>query len=62
MADELKDALRNVPDSYEDFVKGSFASVKGNEEHQKKLLQYLKDNPDAQTDDVIDYIYDEVVA
>lgn len=62
MADELKDALRNVPDSYEDFVKGSFASVKGNEGHQKKLLQYLKDNPDAQTDDVIDYIYDEVVA
>lgn len=62
MADELKDALRNVPDSYEDFVKGSFASVKGNEEHQKKLLQYLKSNPEAQTDDVIDYIFDEVVA
>lgn len=62
MSDELKDALRNVSDSYEDFVKGSFASVKGSAENQKKLLQYLKSNPDAKTDDVIDYIYDEVIA
>lgn len=61
MADELKNALRNVTDSYEDFVTGSFASVKGNEAHQEKLLKYLKDNPNVQTDDVIDYIFDEVV-
>lgn len=62
MAEELKEALRNVPDSYNDFVKGSFASVKSDEECQKKLLEYLRKNPEAQTDDVIDYIFDELVA
>lgn len=62
MAEELKKALRNVPDSYEDFVRGSFASVKDDEESQKKLLEYLRENPEAQTDDVIDYIFDELVA
>lgn len=60
MESELKDALRNVSDSYEDFVRGSWNSVKKKDEHQKKLLQYLKDNPNAQTDDVIDYISDEI--
>ena len=36
MAEELKEALRNVPDSYDDFVKGSFASVKTLRVSEKK--------------------------
>lgn len=62
MNKELKSLLEGVSDSYGDFVSGSLASVKGNEERQKKLIQYIKDNPDAKTDDVIDYIFDDVVA
>lgn len=62
MEKELKSALEGITDSYSDFVSGSLASVRGNEEYQKKLFQYIKENPDAKTDDVIDYIFDEIVA
>lgn len=62
MAEELKDALKNVKDSYYDFVRGCYLTVKENEDHQKKLLQYVKDNPDAQTDDILEYLFDEIVA
>lgn len=61
MAEELKEALKNVKDSYYDFVQGCYLTVKESEEYQKKLLQYLKDYPDAQTDDVLEYLFDEIV-
>ena len=61
MTEELEEALKNVKDSYYDFVRGCYLVVKESEEYRKKLLQYLKDYPDAQTDDVLEYLFDEVV-
>lgn len=60
MAEKLKEALSKVADCYDDFIRGSLAQVNGSEKKQEKLLQYLNDNPDAKTDDVIDYIFDAI--
>ena len=62
MDEQVKKALQNVPDSYDDFVNFYFKNLRGNEEKQKKLLDYLKNNPDAQTDDVMEYADDVLMA
>lgn len=62
MDDQIKEALKNVPDSYDDFVNCYAKDLKGNEDAQKKLLDYLQKNPDAQTDDVMEYVDDVLLA
>lgn len=57
--DELKKALQSVPDAYDDFVGGMMDFLKDDEERAEEVIEYIKNNPDAQTDDVIDF-YDEL--
>ena len=56
MNGELRELLKSVPDSYDDFVQGTASMLKKSESAQEKMIQYLKENPDSQTDDVLDYL------
>lgn len=58
--DELTKALKNVPDSYSDFISGVRSAIKS-EEDKQKVIQYIHENPDAQTDDVIEYLSVELL-
>ena len=61
MESRIKELLKNVPRSYQDFVAGVWGEIEDNEEHQKKLIEYLENNPDAQSDEVLDYIDNEIL-
>lgn len=52
---ELKQLLENVSDSYFDFVLGVMLSFVDDEEGQKKMIAFLKENPNANSDDVSEY-------
>lgn len=58
MDEKVREALQKVPDAYEDFVNGYYNDLLGDEENQKKLLVFLKENPNAMTDDVMEYVDD----
>lgn len=58
MDEKIRKALENVSDSYEDFVNCYVKDLRGKEDEQKKLLKYLADNPNAKTDDVMEYVDD----
>lgn len=62
MDEQVRQALRNVTDSYDDFINCYTKDLKGDTEKQKKLLDYLRQNPDAKTDDVMDYVEDVLLA
>lgn len=55
---QIKEALKSVPDSYDDFVNCYAKGLHGKEDKQKQLLDYLEQNPTAQTDDVMEYVDD----
>lgn len=53
---ELWECLLAVPDAYSDFV-GSVSSLLSDDaEWQRKMIQYIKDNPEAQTDDCLEFL------
>ena len=52
---ELKQLLENVSDSYFDVVLGVMLSFVDDEEGQKKMIAFLKENPNANSDDVSEY-------
>ena len=52
---ELKQLLENVSDSYFDFVLGVMLPFVDDEEGQKKMIAFLKENPNANSDDVSEY-------
>lgn len=54
--DELLKALENVPDKYDDFVKGMCSILKNDDENRQKVIEYINGNPDAKSDDVIEYL------
>jgi len=58
---QLKERLRAVPDSYSDFVEGVPSVLKTCPGLEEKLVRYLDENPEATTDDITDFIYDEKV-
>lgn len=58
MDEQIKEALKNVSDSYADFVDCYTKDLIGKADKQKQLLDYLKQNPTAQTDDVMEYVDD----
>lgn len=60
MDDELKVALENISLSYEDFVYGILHTVKGKDDKQRKLLDYIKDHPDLDAGDINTYVDDEL--
>ena len=61
MEEKLRELLEGMKDSYYDFVEITLRDLRGDEENQKKLLKFLEENPDAQTDDVIEYVDDELL-
>lgn len=56
--DELKERLKNVSDCYDDFVGGVIAAVRDGEKTAEEVLSYLNENPNAETSDVLDFIFD----
>lgn len=54
--DELLKVLDTVPDKYEDFVRGMCAILKNDEENRQKVIDYIKNNPDKKSDDIIEYL------
>lgn len=52
---ELRRLLENVSDSYFDFVLGVMLSFVDDEENQKKMIDFLKENPDSNADEVSEY-------
>jgi len=54
--EELKKALESVSDCYDDFVRGMIIIIKKKEELAEKIIDYIKENPEAKTDDVIEYL------
>lgn len=56
MNEELDKLLRNVPESYDDFVLGMKLYVRNDEKAKAKLIDFLKAS--ASTDEVDDYAWD----
>ncbi len=53
MKKKLEKLLKNVPDSYPDFVTGLMAFLEDeDDEHTEKIIKFMQENPDAKTDDI----------
>ena len=53
---ELAKLLNSVEDSYYDFVSGILHYAEKKESRQKELLNYLKNNPEATSSDIILFV------
>ncbi len=58
MADELLGLLQNVPDVYEDFIAAVKCIVNENPNMASALIRYITDNPEAKTDDILEFATD----
>ena len=54
--ENLREALESVNDAYPDFVNGICNLLEEDEEQAEKMIQYIKDNPAAHTDDCIEFL------
>ncbi|MCD8082323.1 MAG: hypothetical protein LUE86_02060 [Clostridiales bacterium] len=54
--DELEELLRDVSDTYDDFVAGVKSSVRDDEEALQKIIQFIKENPKKTSSDIIEYL------
>ena len=57
--EELRIMLKNVPDSYEDFVIGMINYASYSEDRKQRLTEYLRNNPGVGTASIIRYISDQ---
>ncbi|MBO5623402.1 MAG: hypothetical protein J5959_17435 [Butyrivibrio sp.] len=57
--DKLREALEKVPGSYDDFVDFIIEKVDDNEEASEKVIDFINENSEARTSQVLDY-FDEV--
>ena len=53
---ELEKLLNGVSDSYADFVGAMMTYLKDDEENREKVIEYIKNNPDKKTDDILEYM------
>ena len=51
--EELKALLENVSDSYYDFVRAMLQSAKEHYDRIDEIIAYIKDNPEANTSDIL---------
>ena len=56
---ELEDLLINIEDSYYDFISGIMNYAKGNQDRRKKLIDYIKANPEVKSSDVVKFVSDQ---
>ena len=57
--EELTKMLNNIADSYYDFVLAVTQYAKRKPERLEKVLNYLKDNPNATSSDVVEFVSDQ---
>ena len=58
--EELIKLLKQVPDTYEDFVASVKCMVKDDEENMQKVIDFIKEDPARRSDDILDYLVDEL--
>ena len=56
MIEDLKIALSEISDTYEDFETGVINLVKDRPDDAQKVLEYIREDPDCTTSDVLDYL------
>ncbi|MCD7812196.1 MAG: hypothetical protein LUG91_10220 [Ruminococcus sp.] len=61
MESELKELLEGISDVYEDFAFGVCMGCKTDSERQK-LIDYIKENKEVTTSDVLIFLYDEITS
>jgi hypothetical protein len=52
--EELTELLKNVSDSYYDFVIGICRYVRNVDNGVQMMIDFIKEHPDAKSDDIID--------
>ena len=53
---EIEVLLKDIPDSYYDFVTGILLYAKKKPERQETLLDFLKSNPTVSSSDVVQFV------
>ena len=54
--DELLESLNSVSDKYDDFIDGMCCILKNEEEKRQKIIDYIKEDANRKTDDIIEYL------
>ena len=54
--EELEKLLLNVSDTYDDFVGGVLNAVKRDPEGRQMLIDFIKNNPEKNSSDIIRYM------
>lgn len=54
--DELKELLKNVSDTYDDFVGCVLCAVKNNDEDMQKVKEFIKEDSTRKSDDILEYL------
>lgn len=54
--DELKEMLKNVSDSYDDFVGCVLNAVKYDDECVRKVKDYITEDSERTTSDILEYL------
>ena len=59
--DRFIELLRNVVDSYDDFVRGvvSYVRIPGNEYKREIIEEYINENPEVDSSEITRFILDE---
>lgn len=58
--EELKELLKNVKDSYYDFVMGILSEAKNHPERTDKIINYIKENPEADTSEIVGWVLESL--
>lgn len=58
--DKLELLLSGVSDSYSDFVSRVKICARDNPDRLDDIIQYIKDNPEATTSDILKWIWTEI--
>ena len=58
--EELRQLLLQVSDSYSDFVHGVMLDARDNPDRLDDIIQFIKDNPEATTSDIIGWTMVEI--
>lgn len=58
--EELRQLLLKVSDSYSDFVRGVMLDARNNPDKIDELVKYIKDNPEADSSDIVKWTMEEI--